>query len=923
MAKITYSMPAIAGDPDGYDAYDGKVTITQVSAITQELKIELAADAPAGASRLFATMGGMLGIIKNPSDPTAVVGEAMLKTWIGDITKNSSYERLEDDAGNINQNKFPAGTPRPGRMIYGNVDLNVFRNFLEAEIRNANYSDTVLIAIWNTNHTPPWSGAALTPAERITMTDNAVDVAKGGGLLIPAEGGTEFSVAAANPAGPGTMFTYRWLDTDRTSPNPLSPLPFFRALPAAANVPDIPPDVNEKWEEHPLITGTQNIPVPFDLYLRFLVYDESTRWYKPIAVNTEIQIWDGGTQVSTGTPLTTDAAGDVYFHVDDVATLNRPDLYFVAKTEGTAMPSPAAGTIPRDWSTRGWLAKDGSWGYYGSFEGTRLGTADEPLTFTVGLDYHLRFMYYNEDTYWDEVAPAGIPVEIWYSPSQPHVATTDAKGEVHGVFFGTPTTLMGGENVSIRIPMEIRDDAINMKRGRVADGYSGVISSYQTWVPPMLWVNNRSTRIGLYSFPEKFTAADSYANYFFVLKTYREWSHFLNLITSVTVDGVDHTWPGLETDIVLEKLPFFPLGSYSWPIGEVHIHYNSHWTRGIIFHELSHQIMWHYTPLGGPLDLLLDGYVPKHNESKRTNPLTALVEGWATFFEYLTESMTPRNIEHVYDSASDPGDIIGKLDPPPLDMGHGLEGALANSMTMIYQELVVGPAKATLSYVHHGVQQTDNGDLMNSPNSAGNHPWLLLNDVRERFVRYLWKPMKDLAGVSGPDQLKYIEKILGNNVNVKHSLLPFFYAYNQALPLQSSAGAALTAPPTLTGIGVKVPGGGVATPAHGVAGATVVLTGTNFSDRLRLDMYSYEEIDNVRTASVSLWNGLAVEFFDVANPIPANVVPAAAVTVTANDTAEVEVPPFPKTGQVGVRIWLHVRDKQIGAPSAVMTFTYD
>src|SRR5690606_10203907 len=98
MAKITYSMPAIAVDPDGYDAYDGKVTITQVSAITQELKIELAADAPAGASRLFATMGGMLGIIKNPSDPTAVVGEAMLKTWIGDITKNSSYERLEDDA---------------------------------------------------------------------------------------------------------------------------------------------------------------------------------------------------------------------------------------------------------------------------------------------------------------------------------------------------------------------------------------------------------------------------------------------------------------------------------------------------------------------------------------------------------------------------------------------------------------------------------------------------------------------------------------------------------------------------------------------------------------------------------------------------------------------------------------------------------
>jgi hypothetical protein len=55
--------------------------------------------------------------------------------------------------------------------------------------------------------------------------------------------------------------------------------------------------------------------------------------------------------------------------------------------------SHAGHTLPQLWSTKGWLATDGSPGCLENFNGTQLGDAATPVVFRVGLDWHVRLTY--------------------------------------------------------------------------------------------------------------------------------------------------------------------------------------------------------------------------------------------------------------------------------------------------------------------------------------------------------------------------------------------------------------------------------------------------------------------------------------------------------------------------------------------------
>ncbi|MEA2329422.1 MAG: hypothetical protein QOE68_4381, partial [Thermoanaerobaculia bacterium] len=150
------------------------------------------------------------------------------------------------------------------------------------------------------------------------------------------------------------------------------------------------------WSGHPLALAALLEDIPVSIYAQFEVYDVQQKRFIALPAGVTVDLMDSDLLSPDDRLATavTNASGQVEFVFQDAAAIDDvhgADLFLLVHTNGMAHAAHAA--LPQEWSTKGWLAVDGTPGYQSDFGGTTLGTADAPLIFRIGVDFHLSIQY--------------------------------------------------------------------------------------------------------------------------------------------------------------------------------------------------------------------------------------------------------------------------------------------------------------------------------------------------------------------------------------------------------------------------------------------------------------------------------------------------------------------------------------------------
>lgn len=464
--------------------------------------------------------------------------------------------------------------------------------------------------------------------------------------------------------------------------------------------------------------------------------------FVPLPAGVEVAIMDFETFPQTDDQLVTqntDASGRVFFNLSALTDPDEanPDIFFLVRTNGR---SHAGHTLPAEWSTKGWLATDGSPGFIDDYTGTPIGTPTAPRVFRIGLDFHAKFTFLHPGRPDPQLAPQRIPVEV-HSARPPggdpakQTLFTNAGGEVHGVVFN----ISPGDDFYFAVRFEMEDSSINLPLTRVEMELIDVFG-WRTFTPDAdakPFPNQNQTSIGTQTAPVEFhmTASERNVGMYF-LKILREWSTFLSNITATAGAA---RWDGVQGLVLFRRTIPPATANHSFPVGEVHIEPPSHFSRAILVHELSHQIMWKMSNISTAeiaiafFPLLV--YVANHDDNKITTPLTALFEGWCDLFVGIF-GVAPRPFapvppatgpREVFDSG---GATTVPIDSPP-NRGESVEGAFTSGLLSIFDEDVVTPAVAG----GPRIPESRNGD-------PAIPAWLTNGAVRDRFNRMIWRPLQ-------------------------------------------------------------------------------------------------------------------------------------------------------------------------------------
>lgn len=564
----------------------------------------------------------------------------------------------------------------------------------------------------------------------------------------------------------------------------------------------------------PAILAQQDFTVTntFSFFLKFEVWNLTSRAFEPLPAGVSVDIIDNdpGLNDLLGTSQT-DAQGRVIFNLSDFKASGEehPDLFFLAHTNEI---NHAGHKLPKSWSTKGWKATDGTSGYQPKFSGTSLGTPSAPLVFRIGLDFHARFEYLHVPKGTFAPAPKAVPVDIQSGAlgRDPRTTiTTDENGEVHGVVFNVDA----GDDFFYHVNFEMTDASINLPRAMIQMSQAGWSTIWDD-ADRKYFPNNDLTSIGTQSSPEIFhcTVNDRNAAMYF-LKILREWSIFLFHITGGAWTGVNN--------LTMYRTSL-PGRGYSWPLGEVNIPPKDHWDRSTLIHELSHQIMWkeaNYSTLGIATIFVTGIYHHNHDFFLITDPITALIEGWAEFMEavFTGKRTPPFTVSTLLDSKGKPV----PLGPPPIGQGESVEGAFADGLWAIFQNHVVTSAVTVDAHI----LESKNGDV------TGGAPWLSNTAVRDRFLSMIWHPLQDLKPLLLANSRDMFSKIRSRNLTVWHVLQPELQNFNTAMTVPTVTSIAPTSGPVSGGTSVTITGteftqGTTSVTIGGVAATAVTVNST-------------------------------------------------------------------------------------------------
>ena len=266
-----------------------------------------------------------------------------------------------------------------------------------------------------------------------------------------------------------------------------------------------------------------------------MVYNLSTFTFDPLPAGIRIELVDFNTVFDDEVldDETTNAQGRVRFDIPDFASLSEeePDLFFKVVTSGTVQH--AGHTLPKEWSTKGWLSRGGQPGYYENFKGPGpLGSPGSPLVFAVGLDFHVALRYRDNAS---NVRPSPPKVRLnLMADDDPALAErTDEKGEVHAVSF-LPE---GGDDVHFEVVFQTEDPSINLPSSVIDVGSWETDSSDADQVE---FPDNDKTSIGTQAAPVQLLATQDLRNVaLFWIKVLREVQGFFFNVTNGDWTGID------------------------------------------------------------------------------------------------------------------------------------------------------------------------------------------------------------------------------------------------------------------------------------------------------------------------------------------------------------------------------------------------
>ena len=746
------------------------------------------------------------------------------------------------------RNNLPGGIPPMSYTIYMNIIASSARTALESHVDAI--PEKILNATWTETETSdPLSETLEVKKEkfldRVMLGEKELDINGGtqlGSVDVNASSNIEFTLQTAIGSIAGANATL------------VSPIPYLRNLPGLAGIAGSFEGI--KWLTHPLITAIQNFIVPINVFVKFEVWNpggtSSLDAYLPVDAGIEVKLMDADLVINDDldTQLT-NADGIVHFSFTDP---NEPffaggaDIYFkimnpICSGINYTLPSGEDATfvLPPEWLTEGWKDINGNPGYYENFSGPFLGSIDNPLTFRIGVDFHLNIRYEHLHKYNQfNPVPKGVLVKLYstsllpplshalidYSDYNEHYSKRmeNPEGKLHGIVFD----ILPGNNLFFCIYYNMEDVSFNILKTTVNDNtsYAELNDNTGVWITSFDGADQELfnvftfNTIGNPHLPFSLTATQmggaNRVAAFYVLKLWKELSSFLWYVT-----GGD--WQGIELNVSLYGPESYlgPLGfeyndwaPFSWPVGHIYLledtYASKFWNRSFIIHEMAHQLMWveaEYSNWGDiALQFLLDvtDSGSYHDDKLLSSPSRALTEGWARAIEAIFENTPiPESLfigQNLLDGSTQQKTDLGPSTVIPVDQGERSEAAFANGLFYIFWKQVVdGIASTTRLF------ESTTGDI------AEYNVWIKNNQsvLSNRFKPYIWEPLKALnaSGLSNlPESTDMLSNILGNSPLVRHKLLMEIERWNMRVLPPITVGLSVSEGPIAGGNQVQVYG---------------------------------------------------------------------------------------------------------------------
>lgn len=552
-----------------------------------------------------------------------------------------------------------------------------------------------------------------------------------------------------------------------------------------------------RWADHPLLA----LPVPrhLDAWVKFTMWNKTSRVFEKLPAGQIVKMMDGGTPLHQQ-PL--DANGIATFHIP-VLTPEAPDLSFTIDLAGVPPGDFGHAALPPNWSTKGWRSASGtSAGDFPDFAGSLIGTSANPVEFQIGVAIFMLFEF-------DSTSEPGTTLRLLPNAQvtmrakkkDAAAVVIDAAVGSDGVVEFFSFDILPGASIGFKIPMRI--EAVPGHFPYIGPIF---VSHFSSAVPHTIdfdvpadvsaLAGNDLTVIGLPGGPANAKS----------LHTFASSSH--DICAAVTVmknitelNGLIHhtagsDWPDFANCHV--NLGFFKDSGISWPVGSINLSTTFTKIRHDQVHEASHQLLWKWAnystaSIAGEycLGLIQSIFNPAISSNARMNhaiwwvinPENALLEGWATIFEFITGySAISLNVvstearlvlEWTRNSVLEsgyykiakptshfPGSSAQAIIPPAelqADWGESCEGVFAGAMFNLFKAYVLQNPNLALPSL---IPPTIDGDITQHPHLA----WLTGTssgdqDARDRFVSVFVKPAKAIAAIPNRTVADFIDKL--------------------------------------------------------------------------------------------------------------------------------------------------------------------
>jgi hypothetical protein len=553
-----------------------------------------------------------------------------------------------------------------------------------------------------------------------------------------------------------------------------------------------------RWVGHPLL-GAFAAEGQLTAYVRFTIWDTGSSQFVPLPAGIDVSLMDSSPLLSNDTIATvqTDANGVANFNIVNMTPLF-PDMYFAVKTSQIQTPFAGQQTFPAEWSTKGWRSKDGmESGYKQHFSGTKFGTSAQPIEFEVGVCLFFKIQF--------ESTTSGKPLDL--------LANTHVKLIAHKVALVSLVTTLEAdvdssgkvEFFSFDIPAgfaaSLKLSALNDSTGKGFPFLSGpFVSDFHPLglpVPLEFTLDSVTTTISNVDT----TSLGSQGNPHVILLAAALAPKFCAAFTSLThlaeLNALIHytalaDWQDFAVHHINIDAPL--LGGMSWPLLVINLPSDFNRWRAGQMHEFSHQLLWkwgNYSSIG-----LVEEYFPgqaymDHEENQLFNPEHALMEGWATIFQYLASAnkvvvrKDASGASITIGSGSDSVVDSGKNAIPSAQLntnwGESVEGVFAAAMHDLFRSYIMPPWSLPSS--GPVIPATTNGDITQFAHLG----WLTENsqaasDARNRFKKIFVEPAKALANLNNPTTTDFLDAIRNINAPDWNTIRPILQNYFLAFP---------------------------------------------------------------------------------------------------------------------------------------------